>query len=216
MAALVQTLSIEQRNLLREATMRYMDHLPDALPYLEKRGITAEAAERNGLGVVVNPVKGHEHLRGRLAIPYLTDAGPVNMTFRCIKDHDCKEQPDHHKYMRQAGLGSNLYGVQAYEAAGGSVSLCEGELDTLVLNMCGTPAMGVPGADNWQPHWTSILQDFSVVYIFSDGDTAGQKFAKSVMIHYENAVNVPMPSGMDVNEAYLKFGKEFLLGKIRE
>lgn len=212
----MRMLSVEQRRLLEEATMEYMDHLHVALPYLEKRGITEEAARRAALGVVVNPVKGHETKTGRLAIPYLTDAGPVNMTFRCIVDHVCKEISGHSKYVRLSGFETNLYGVQSYEGAGAHISLCEGELDALVLQMLGEPAMGVPGANNWQPHWRDILMDFSQVYVFSDGDVPGQEFFEHVRMKCDQAINVPMPDGHDVNSAYLAYGPDFLLRKIRE
>jgi hypothetical protein len=212
----LQTLAVEQRRLLEEATMRYMEHLPVALGYLASRGIPEEVARLNGLGVVVDPLKEHRHLRGRLAIPYLTSSGPVNMSFRCLEDHNCKEQEHHGKYVQSAGLEARLYGVMSYEAAGSYLAVCEGELDTLVLNMAGVPAVGVSGAKKWQPHWTQILQDFSRVFVFSDGDTAGQEFAQRVMLEYEHAINVPMPQGMDVNDAYLKFGADFLLNKVKD
>lgn len=195
--------------------MAYMDHLPLALEYLAKRGITEEAAKRAALGVVVVPLTGHESRVGRLSIPYLTDSGPVNMTFRCIEDHDCKGIPGHKKYMLPSGAATNLYNVQAYEGAGSHISLCEGELDALVLSMLGEPAMGIPGADKWQPHWADILLDFSRVYVWSDGDSAGQKFFEHVKEECPQAVNIPMPDGHDVNSAYLAFGKDYLLGKIK-
>jgi DNA primase len=205
----------EQRRLLEEATMTYMENLPLALAYLAGRGITEEAARHAALGVAVEPLKGHEGRAGRLSIPYLTDAGPVNMTFRCIQDHDCKAIPGHTKYMLPSGAATNLYNVQAYEGAGAHISLCEGELDALVLSMLGEPAMGIPGADKWQPHWGDILQDFSRVYVFSDGDTAGQKFFDHVKMECSQAINIPMPDGHDVNSAYLAYGEDFLLRKIR-
>jgi DNA primase len=212
----LQTLATEQRRFLEEATMKYMEFLPDALEYLAKRGIPEEAARRNGLGVVGDPLKEHRHLKGRLAIPYLTSSGPVNMSFRCLEDHDCKAMENHGKYIQSAGLEARLYGVQSYEDAGAYLAVCEGELDTLVLNMAGVPAVGVSGATKWQKHWTHILQDFSRVFIFSDGDSAGQEFAQRVMIEYEYAINVPMPQGMDVNDVYLKYGADFLLNKIKD
>lgn len=211
----MQMLSKEQRTLLGEATLRYMEHLHLALEYLAKRGITEEAAKLAALGVVVEPVKGHELMRGRLAIPYLTDSGPVNMAFRCIQDHDCKLVENHAKYRFARGGTTNLYGVQSYEGAGSHICLCEGELDTLVLQMLGEPAMGVSGASKWEPHWTDILQDFSRVYVFSDGDADGQKFAERVRLECEQTINVPMPEGMDVTTAYLAYGKDFLLNKVR-
>ena len=75
--------------------------------------------------------------------------------------------------------------------------------------------MGVPGAANWQKHWKDILMDFSHVYIFSDGDNDGRELAHRVKMECEWAIDIPMPEGMDVNSAYLAYGKEFLLSKVR-
>src|SRR5690349_19292310 len=96
-------LSPEQRRSLEIATLRYAENLDLAMPYLEKRGITRATAKSVMLGVVTDPVLGHAPARGRLAIPYITDAGPVTMNFRCMEDHDCKTVDKHSKYWRQPG-----------------------------------------------------------------------------------------------------------------
>ena len=208
-------LSSEQRKFLEEATLRYMQNVSQAEEYLASRGISMDAAVRECLGVVVEPMEGHERRVGRLCIPYITDSGPVAMTFRCIKDHDCKSQPNHSKYLKPKGEESRLYGVRSFDEAEDFLCVAEGEFDALTLRAIGLPAIGVPGAKNWKKHWTSILQDFSRVYIFSDGDTAGQDFAERVMLEYDRSVNIPMPDGEDVNSAYLKLGKDFLLDRVK-
>jgi DNA primase len=213
----MQMPSTEQRNYLDLATMTYMDHLDLALPYLEKRGIGEDLARLNGLGVVADPLQGHEKFRNRLAIPYLTRSGPINMKFRCIKDHNCKEQSGHSKYISYDGLKGNLFGVMAYEDAGNFMCITEGELDTLILQSIGLPSMGVPGATHWQNHWNEVFRDFSRIYIFSDGDEAGQLFAGKVQVNMpETAVNVPMPEGMDVTDVYVAQGPQVLTNLIKE
>lgn len=210
------TLSKEQRRFLDQATMQYLAHLDLAAGWLDGRGIDLEHARRNGLGVVVEPLRGHESYRGRLSIPYLTPSGTMALNFRCIQDHNCKEIEGHKKYLKPAGTKQHLYGVMYYDDADNFIALTEGEIDALTLQQIGIPALGVPGAENWKPHWTSILQDFSTVYVFSDGDEAGQKFAKRVMTEYDRTVNVRMPEGEDVNSVFVKYGKDYLLKKIEE
>src|ERR1700729_1687680 len=109
----MQMPSTEQRRLLAEATERYRASLPLALDYLAGRGIDQITAERAALGVVADPVPGHEKLRGRLSIPYMTEVGPVNMSFRCIQDHDCKLFDNHGKYDKPLGSPVSLYGVSS-------------------------------------------------------------------------------------------------------
>lgn len=211
----MKMLSTEQRSFLEEATLSYMEGVGEILPYLERRGIGEALARQSALGLVADPMMGHEGYKGRLAIPYLTQAGPVNMKFRCIQDHNCKEIQGHGKYISSHGLGTNLYGVLSYESAGNFMCITEGEFDKLILEQIGLPSMGVPGASNWKPYWTQVFNDFSRVYIFSDGDKAGQEFAERVMSQLDQAVNIPMPHGMDVTDVFMEYGQEFLTDKIK-
>ncbi len=206
-------LSNEQRRSLEEATLRYMGSVAVAEAYLAGRGISLEVAAGYALGVVVDPMVGHDIFEGRLTIPYLTNSGPVNMKFRCMRYHDCKTVGCP-KYITWPGLDTNIYGVQAYAKAEDFICVTEGELDSLTLNMLGIPSIGIPGASNWKPHWNKVLDDFSTVFVFSDGDKAGQEFAKR-MVSEVNAVNVKMPDGEDVNSMYLKEGAQYLRNRIK-
>lgn len=210
----MEMLSSEQRRFLDQTTMSYLAHLDLAGEWLAGRGIDLEHARQSGLGVVVEPPKAHEGATGRLCIPYLTASGVVSQTFRCIRDHDCKQATGHAKYWKAPGTKTRLYGALWYDKAEDFICLTEGEIDALTLHQLGIPALGVPGSENWNAHWTSILQDFSTVYVFSDGDDPGQKFAKRVISEYDRAVNVRMPEGEDVNSALVKFGADFLRKKI--
>lgn len=198
-----------QRRMLDKAQSLYSNNLGPALEYLAGRGISSDHAAIAGLGVVTGEVVDHERMTGRLAIPYITPAGVVNMSFRCIKDHDhgavgCK------KYYQHEGLCANLYYVQAVEDAVDFMCLAEGELDALTLNICGIPALGVGGATKWEPHWTEVLDDFQYVYVMLDGDDAGEKFGAKVIKHIPHAVRIAMPPDEDVNSMYVKQGKLYL------
>lgn len=209
--------SSAQRRSLERATTAYMAHLDRAMPYLEGRGISKEVAAAAGLGVVVDPLPGHENRYGRLAIPYLTDAGPVNMTFRCIENHDCKSIKGHTKYMLWPKLETNLYHVQSLQAAGDWIAVAEGEIDALTLNLCGIPAVGISGADKWQDHWPLIFDDFLRVYFFEDGDDAGKKLGDK-LIHEINSpvIRIRMDSWEDVNSWYVKHGAQSLREMIKQ
>lgn len=165
---------------------------------------------------MTDPLPGHDYLAGRLAIPYLTDEGPVNMTFRCIADHNCKDIPKHKKYYTWAKLSTNLYHVQSLQAAGEWIAVAEGEIDALTLVMAGIPAVGIAGVEKWQSFWPLIFDDFLRVYLFEDGDAAGEKLGE----HMEREINAPvirlkMPQGEDVNSIYVKQGREALRGMIK-
>lgn len=209
-------LSKEQRQYLERAWETYSPHLGDAAEWLAGRGVDLEHARSRGLGVVREPIPGHENMVGRLAIPYLTDVGPVNMNFRCIQDHNCKEIPKHSKYMKRKGSSTNLYGVQSADWAEEWIVVTEGEIDALVWHQIGVPAMGVPGAENWQDHWVNVLEDFSRVYLAEDGDDAGKDLWIAMSENLTNVIRMKMPDGEDTNSMFLKEGEGYLLGRIKK
>lgn len=209
-------LSQEQRTSLANATLRYEQEIEGAIPYLEKRGITRATAKSAHLGFVSTPILGHRPALGRLAIPYITDAGPVAINFRCIEDHDCKTIDKHNKYWRPPGSTSHLYGVQDYFTDSLTLHITEGEMDRIILRfVMGLPSMGVPGATNWKPSWRRIFRDFDHVVHWSDGDPAGdgmaRKLAKELGQTYKQ---VRLPDGQDVNSMYLAHGLDYMLGMV--
>jgi len=203
-------LSREQKRFLEAATLRYAKHLEEVRPYLEERGLDFELLRAEGFGVVRDPLPGHDIHEGKLSIPYLTDHGPVNLRFRCLEKHD---HMGHGKYMMMKGYEGNLYGVQ--QISGGDVddwlAVTEGELDAISLRQAGIPALGVPGAKMWKQHWSKVFADFSYVYVFTDGDTAGDEMWKIWQDGLSTAtIRVKMPRGTDVNDVLKQQGPEAL------
>lgn len=210
-------LSKEQRKYLERATLQYAEHLDDAAEWLEGRGLSLEFARSSGLGVVRNPLPGHERMEGRLALPYMTDAGPVAMTFRCLESHNCKEITGfHEKYDKRKGTETRLYGVQALDWADEWCVVTEGEIDALIWQQIGVPAVGIPGAENWKEHWVNVFEDFSRVHLAEDGDKAGKDLWISMSENLINVIRMKMPDGEDSNSMYLKAGKDYLLGRIKK
>ena len=92
-----------------------------------------------------HPPIGDDEMRGRLAIPYLTPTGPVDIRFRSIHPDDS------HKYLSRAGSQQHIYNVLAFQQDSDIMCVCEGEIDTIVVNtMVGIPAVGMPGANGWK------------------------------------------------------------------
>lgn len=207
-------LSAEQKKLLARAQETYSQNLTLAEEYLAGRAIALEHASSVGLGVVVDPIPGNEYMRGRLAIPYMTPSGPVNMTFRCIQFHDCKVE-GHQKYMTWEGLETNLYNVKALEDANSSIAIAEGEIDALSSTLAGIPCVGISGAEKWKPFWKNVFEDFSRVYVWQEGDEAGKRFAKRMSVEV-GAVRVTLPSSQDVNSIWVAEGADGLRARIRK
>jgi DNA primase len=197
-----------QRESLTRAAKFYHSALHEAEEYLAERGITLEQAQKMRLGVVLEPLTGHEAYINRLAIPYLTRSGVVDLRFRAM-DHS---EP---KYMGITGATTHLYNVGAFFKASSYISICEGEIDTITLDtVCGIPAVGVAGVNNWKKHYTRLLSDFEKVFLFADGDNAGAEFGKSLAKELPNLTIVNMPEGEDVNSIYRTNGVEYFQRKI--
>jgi DNA primase len=218
----VQTLSAEQRRFFEQAATQYQSDLAGdtaAQAYLMTRGIGPSEAGTFRLGVVRRPLAGHESYRGRLCIPYLTPAGPVNLRFRCAEQHVCdqtvlwtddKGKPHYcAKYLSLQDTDGNLFNVLDLKKDSPFICVTEGEIDAMSLSLAGLPAVGVPGVDTWQKHFSRCLEDFEVIYAFGDGDKAGGKFS-NFLARETRARPIRMPAGEDCNSIYVKEGADGL------
>jgi DNA primase len=200
--------SASQKELLGRAAEKYAASISLAEDYLRSRGIPMEIARLARLGVVAEPEVGHEQYQGRLAIPYVTKTGVVDIRFRSLNP---AVEP---KYMGLTGAETKMYNVTDVERAGDFIGVCEGELDTLTMSACvGIPCVGVPGANSWKKHYTRLLADFERVFVFADGDQPGKEFASSLARELPVTV-VQFPDGEDVNSFYISNGAEAIRAKI--
>lgn len=198
----MEPLSLSSKVALEEATARYQKHVHQAMPYLTSRGISLDTAERFRLGVVpADPITGHEQYVGRLAIPSLgVGDKPYGIRFRSLNG----EEP---KYMGLSGSTVRLFNLRAVVSASDSIHITEGELDTVILEQAGYSAVGVPGANSWKRHHPRLFAGFGKVFIWGDGDKAGQQFSRSVFESIDTGIVVGMNPGQDVNELFLNEGE---------
>lgn len=215
--------SSEQRIFFEQAVSQYQKDLvtdTNAQAYLLSRGIGPETAATFRLGVVANPLLGHEQFRGRLCIPYLTPGGVVTFSFRCLQDHVCKETvlwrdpkgTEHYcpKYKAPEGEDRTLYNVKSFGAEGDVIYICEGEIDALTLSVCGFPAIAVPGVKQWKPHFTRCFADYQdggQIYCVADGDDAGRQLSHFLAVEIK-ARPIRPPRGEDCNSIYVKGGED--------
>lgn len=206
--------SKKRRESLALAAEEYAKTIAEAAPYLTSRGIDLDAANRWLLGFVANPRPGHEEFTRMLAIPYVTLAGVVDIKFRCVENHDCKEH-GHPKYNKESGYSTRLFGVMSFQRSSPFVCVCEGELDALVAaEYAGMPAVAVPGVQAWKPHYPYLFEGYADVIVLRDGDDAGKKLADRVIETCHNARSVAMPTGEDVNSFLVKHGAQALRDKV--
>ena len=203
-------LSSLQRQFLLQATQRYASKIELAKEYLLNRHLSVEEASTFHLGVVEDPLPGHEAYKGRLAIPYITPSGVVDIRFRAMSNEDPK-------YMGLIGAKTTMFNTQACFVADKYICVTEGEFDCIMMSVKTMhPTIGIPGANNWKPHYAKILDDFEVVIVLADGDPAGLEFGKKISRELGNVNIISMPDGEDVNSMMIKQGSEWIDQRIRE
>ena len=196
-------LSADVKNSLEEATRAYHAQIDAAGTYLAGRGISRETASMFRLGYVHEPMIGHEQYAQRLAIPYLTPTGVVDLRFRALVDDGSP------KYLSRPGAEATLFNVPAFTVDSDLIAVCEGEMDTMITHSeCGIPAVGVPGAKNWKDWWARAFADYRRVIVLCDGDPAGKELGKRIAQQIDVATVIHMPEGMDVNAVFLLEGAD--------
>jgi DNA primase len=204
--------SISSRKFTEETSRLYHDQLDDeALAYLtgEERLLTAATITSHRYGVVRSPEPGHEHLKGYLSIPYLTPSGEcISIRFRRLGDGNGP------KYLSVAGDIPRPYGTEALEWGTRNICLTEGEFDRAIAIQCGLPAVGLPGANSWDPIWRRLIVQFDAVFVLHDDDEPGRELvAKVANSGLDNIRPIPMTGG-DVTSYYKAHGKEGLRAKL--
>lgn len=204
----LRPLSELQVATLDEAVANYEAELGEdvsAARFLLDRGIGPEVASTHRLGVVPEDcLPEHRRFIGWLAIPYLgLDSRPVQIRFRCLRNH---EHVGHGKYMTMDGDPARVYNVQSIVTADFDIHVTEGELDAIVLNQLGYPAVAVPGASGFQSHHRRMLAGFGRVFVWGDPDEAGAQFAMKVTRMMGQALSVRLEHG-DINETYVTEGE---------
>lgn len=206
------------RRSLEEATAHYQRQLPQSVAdlYLTNRAITREIQDSFRLGYVGDPILGHENVVGRLAIPYITRTGVVQLRFRSIPDDGIPGNPeDSPKYKSEFESQATLFNVMDLARNENTVLITEGEIDCMTAHMAGFPSIGLPGANAWKPLFSRVLR-YRKIFILADNDDkgAGIKFAETVKGSLYGAKIVLMPEGHDVNSFVMEYGIDKLREKI--
>jgi DNA primase len=206
----LQPLTDSQLESLEEATFKYEAALTvEAARYLLDRGLTQETVRTHRLGVVADPLPGHEPFRGMLAIPYLFRGQPTGIRFRCLEEHD-HGSFSHGKYMQPSGSRVGVYGVDAIHEARNVLHITEGEFDRMILVQSGLPAIGFPGASTFRGYHGRMLAGFNRIWVWGDPDQAGAEFIQKVTNRLpRSAKGVKLRAG-DVTDTYLAGGVKTL------
>lgn len=197
------------RRSLASAAANYTSSLPGspAAAYLQARGIDPEGSpDAPLLGYVADPAPGHEQYTGRLAvINRCLDGHVVGMKFRAINDTDGV------KYLGLTGLEARLYNLHALSLGGTRIHVTEGELDAVLLQQMGFPAVAVPGANTWRTHTWRLLEGYEEVVVVRDNDGPGERLAQQIAATDLPVRVVTPPVGNDVGECVVAgFGADLV------
>jgi DNA primase len=203
--------------LRTEAAETYAAAMTDPIrTYLEGRGITAHAVSTAGLGVVTEPLTGHERWRGWICIPYLTRAGVAALKFRRPPT-----MADGQRYDQPAGQVTGLYNVNDFHKPSPFICVTEGELDAVVAShVVGLPTVGVPGVSAWKSHYPRCFDGYGRVYVLADADNRedgrdpGLELSQRICETVVQAVHVSLPRGLDVSDLVAQRGANALLALI--
>lgn len=208
--------SVEKKSLERRVaayhSQLFSPEGTDLLDYLtDVRGLEPETLERFQLGAVVSPEDSDEPARGKIAIPYLTRSGPVALRFRRGPEGTGP------KYWQPPKSTITIFNTAELVKHQKWIVVCEGEIDCMTAVQAGLPAIGIPGASAWKPHYFTLFEGYERVMILADNDDkgAGKDFAAKVAEEVPAPAVILMPDGEDVNSFYVKHGAAELRGLLK-
>lgn len=203
------------RKLLETVSRSMAKHLPGspAEEYLKGRGISKKAQSYFRLGFAENVPPEFKEYEGMLSIPYIVGNWTVGIKFRRLDDMGTRYISNHGFY------GKRFFNPQTLMGLDTRIYVCEGEIDTITLWQLGVPAIGVPGANNWDPIMGRALRNREVVVLVDgkgkseEGRKAGLTFAKQILTTVDEGGRIIL-EGTDVNGFYLDHGADLLLKEI--
>lgn len=208
--------STEQKHSLEARQARHDQQRPKLHPYLTGRGLDGpEVADRYRLGYVEPSELDPARYWHRMAIPYLTPTGIVQIRYRCLLPHHAKGQDDGGcpKFLGDPGAEVTLYNAAATLNTTGVLFIAEGEPDVWAIEtLTGFPAVGIPGALSWgkHPYWARCFVNFDRLILPADGDDAGNNLATVVAKSLPEVHVVRLPAGDDANSVLARDLSEFL------
>lgn len=204
--------STEQKQSLETRQLRYDQYRQKLLPYLTGRGLGAAAADRFRLGYVEPSEADPRRYWHRMAIPYLTPTGIVQIRYRCLSEHNhgAEQCP---KYLGDPGAEITLYNANAVLDSPRVLFLTEGEMDAVAITtLAGHAAVGIPGSQSWAkyPYWARCFVGFERLILPADGDEAGQQLATAITKSLPEVQIVRLPDGEDANSVLARDPDGFL------
>lgn len=202
-----------EHNEERVAAYEQQLHSPagaEHLAYLkDRRGLDLSTIKRFRLGAVLEPAPEDVPGTGRIAIPHINKRGCNVIRFRALPEQNASM-----KYWQPAGSAYGVYNVTEILTPRDMIAICEGEMDTMILNQIGVSAVGFPGVESWSNYHARMFDGYATVIICADSDAAGEKFAARVAARVPGPRVITLPNGADINDLYCLEGRDGLIRRL--
>jgi len=196
-----------QRQSIREYIQQCAEHRAEALPYLQGRGISEEAAARFNLGF--------DPKEKRLVIPYPGEDYYISRSTAIPPNGAAAEGSREQRYKYPPGMGKQLFNAPALVSGAAAVFVTEGQIDAISLEQQGAAAIGC----NEAPKLIEAIQEAGTeltaryFFIVPDNDETGRAKAEKVLGELTKAgieaKIYPIPGEYhDVNEYQVKSAAE--------
>jgi twinkle protein len=134
-----------------------------AVEYLKTRGLTEITIKKFKIG----------YKDGAIMFPYFKNGELVQVKYRGIVEK---------KFWKEKDCEPTLFNRDI--CSGEGLAICEGEIDCMTLAQYDIPAVSIPsGASDltWIENEWEYLDKFQKIYLFMDGDTAGQQAVENLV-----------------------------------
>ena len=180
---------------------------PEAIQYLESRGISEEVAKKYEITVQTS----HPNI---LVFPFYDEKGVLQ--FVKYRKTDFDKAKDSNKEWCEASTKPILFGMKQCDDSFDTLTLTEGQLDSLAVATAGIPnAVSVPtGAKGftWIPYCWDWLCKWKKIIVFGDFEKGSisllNELAKRLKDRVEHVREDNYKDCKDANEILLKYGAE--------
>ena len=180
---------------------------PEAIQYLESRGISEEVAKKYEIPVQTS----HPNI---LVFPFYDEKGVLQ--FVKYRKTDFDKAKDANKEWCEASTKPILFGMKQCDDSFDTLTLTEGQLDSLAVATAGIPnAVSVPtGAKGftWIPYCWDWLCKWKKIIVFGDFEKGSisllDELAKRLKDRVEHVREDNYKDCKDANEILLKYGAE--------
>lgn len=199
-----------KKKISEAEVLRFHKNLPNHIrKYLNDRGITDEIITQAKIGY------GDIFGENRITIPIYDRDG--KLLYAKARVEPGKQFKKGTKFKFYPGGKAHLYDYKTLKSHPPYLTICEGELDSLLLNKEGIPTISsTTGVQTFNPEWFEYLKGIPKFYLAFDNDNAG-KTAASILaqqlygeLEDIEVYSIEWPEAMqdaeDVTDYFIKYG----------